>query len=128
MHWMLRLAGFDFEIKHELVKASQQAYVLSSLGTDAERVKHDDDDDIPVFLVIVTTYKTNTYIVEHSLINLDFHIMDAVYATQEAPNLHDAEFTPIKLEEFVSTQMHDLFSTELRRRLNVRRYWHSKRR
>lgn len=45
--WRLRLAEFDFEVKHKNGKANTGFNVLSRLHTVSEMIPHDNSDGIP---------------------------------------------------------------------------------
>lgn len=51
IHWRLRLAEFDLEVKYKKRKANTQADALSRLNTMTEPIPNDYNNDIPIFLL-----------------------------------------------------------------------------
>lgn len=65
----LRLAEFYFEVKYKKGKINTQADELSRLYTAVEKIPQDDDDDIPVFHVVLVNVELKC---NKNLIEVDF--------------------------------------------------------
>lgn len=64
MSWRLRLVGLDIEIKYKLAKVNQQADALSRHRTEAKTALHDEDENIPAFLIDQNVKEQSTNIVD----------------------------------------------------------------